>query len=196
MAFIWNLLEHQWFERNIIWNTFRHNMEHVKQEDKIMTKDLKEYMKAYYKAYYQAHKEEKKNYRKAYYQAHKEEEKEHNKSYYQAHKEEVNNYQKDYNKDDVNSSGQPKHLIRLQSRRYLSKQGTKIPGYEIHHCFTYDDPKKFIYCSKEMHQLIHSYLREHNIDADSNHYEQIKHLIDDTVYLYGIEEQDTKGHKL
>ena len=33
---------------------------------------------------------------------------------------------------------------------------------------------------------IHQYLRQHNIDADSDHYEQIKHLLDDTVVLYGI----------
>ena len=38
-----------------------------------------------------------------------------------------------------------------------------------------------------MHKLIHAYLRAHNIDADSNHYELIKHLLDDTVVLYGLE---------
>ena len=29
--------------------------------------------------------------------------------------------------------------------------------------------------------------RQHNIDADSDHYEQIKHLLDETVVKYGIE---------
>lgn len=95
-------------------------------------------------------------------------------------------YYKDYHKTDVNDLGQTKNYIRNKSRRYLSKYGNKIPGYQIHHCCTYNEPYKFIYCSKEKHQLIHSYLRQHNIDADSDHYEQIKHLLDDSVVLYGI----------
>ena len=123
--------------------------------------------KEYFKAYYQAHREEKKAYMKAWQQSHKEE-------------------LKEYKKADVNSLGQSKHSIRMKSQYYIKKYGTKIPGYQIHHCFTYDDPYKFIYCSKEMHRLIHAYLRQHNIDADSNHYEYIKHLLDDTVVLYGL----------
>ena len=161
-----------------------------------MSKDLKEY-KEYKRAYYQAHKKEIKARSKDYYQAHKEEckarskayresykkeNKDGMKSYYQAHKEE----RKEYSKADVNSLGLPKNIIRSKSRRYLNKYGTKIPGYEIHHCCTYTEPYKFIYCSKEMHQLIHNYLRDNNIDADSDHYAQIKHLLDDTVVLYGL----------
>lgn len=121
-------------------------------------------------------------YNKAWYQAHKEEQKARCKAYNKAHKEE----QKEYQKSDVNSLGQTKQSIRKKSRHYLNKYGTKIPGYEIHHCCSYTEPYKFIYCSKEMHQLIHSYLRQHNIEADSNHYDLIKHLLDDTVVLYGI----------
>ena len=152
-----------------------------------------EYQKAYreshkeeQKAYYQAHKEDK----KAYYQSHKENSKEYQKDYYQSHKEYYNeyhrNYDKAYQQNDLNSLGQTKLSIRKESRKYLNKHGTKIPGYEIHHCCTYNEPYKFIYCSKETHQLIHAYLREHNIPADSEHYNQIKHLLDDTVVLYGI----------
>ena len=134
-----------------------------------MTKeDLKAYRKEYKKAYYQAHKE--------YY-----------KAYYQAHKEDYKAYQKAYKKADVNSLGQSKHSIRMKSQSYLKKYGTMIPGYEIHHCCTYAEPYKFIYCSIEMHRLIHSYLRQHNIDADSDHYEQIKHLLDDSIVKYNIE---------
>ena len=95
-------------------------------------------------------------------------------------------YMKSYSKVKVNSLGQTKASIRLKSSRYLSKHGKKIPGYEIHHCCTYTEPYKFIYCSKEIHRTIHSYLREHNIDADSDHYNLIKHLLDDTVILYGL----------
>ena len=155
-----------------------------------MTKEeYKAYMKAWYeahkeekKAYYQAHKEEKKAKMKAYYQATKEQ----RKAYRQAHKEQVKAYSINYKKNDLNALGQTKECIRKNSWHYLSKYGTKIPGYEIHHCCTYDDPTKFIYCSKEMHRLIHAYLRQHNIDADSDHYKYIKHILDDTVVKYNI----------
>ena len=124
---------------------------------------------------------------KAYNQANKDK----RKAYYQANKEHVKAYQKEYMKEykksDVNSLGQTKESIRHKSWRYLKKYGTKIPGYQIHHCCTYTEPYKFIYCSKEMHRLIHAYLRQHNIDADSDHYDLIKHLLDDRVVLYGIE---------
>lgn len=177
-----------------------------------MSQDRKEYKRAYYqahkeerkayyqahkekcKAWYKAHKEKKKEYQKAWYQAHKEE----SKAWYQSHKEKCKarnkawnqahkEKKKAYRKADVNSLGQTKGSIRMKSNRYLSKYGTKIPGYEIHHCCTYDEPYKFIYCSKEMHLKIHAYLRDNHIVADSNHYEQIKHLLDDTAILFGLD---------
>ena len=138
----------------------------------------KEEIKEYLKAWYQANKDK----CKAYNQAHKEEIKAKQKAWYQANKEHV----KAYKQSEVNSLGQTKKSIRSKSRYYLNKYGTKIPGYQIHHCCTYNDPYKFIYCSKEMHHLIHAYLRQHEIDADSDHYEQIKHLLDDSVVLYNI----------
>lgn len=119
----------------------------------------------------------------------KEQLKEYKKAWYQAHKKEHNARCNAYVKNDVNSSGKTKHSIRSKSQYYLNKHGTKILGYEIHHCCTYNEPYKFIYCSKEMHRIIHNYLNEHNIDADSEHYEQIKHLLDDTVVLYGIKDE-------
>lgn len=135
--------------------------------------------------------QDRKAYMKAWREANKDKVKAKNKAWYEANKEEYrtynNAYMKAYSKSDVNSLGQTKDSIRGKSRYFLSKYGQKIQGYQIHHCFTYDDPYKFIYCSIEMHRMIHSYLRQHNIDADSNHYEQIKHLLDDTVVLYGIE---------
>ena len=168
--------------------------------------ERKEYKKAYYqehkeqaKAYRQAHKEERKAYNQAYHQAHKEERKayyqtmkayyqehkEERKVYHEAHREEINEYARVYYKNDINSHGKSKGIIRSKSLYYLNKYGTKIPGYQIHHCFTYDDPSKFIYCSKETHLKIHQFLRDNKIDADSNHYKQIKHLLDDTVIIYG-----------
>ena len=143
-------------------------------------KDRKEYKKAWR----EAHKEDIKSYQKAYIQAHKEEMKATSKAWYEAHKEEI----KEYMKADVNSLGQSKHSIRMKSQNYIKKYGTKIPGYQIHHCCTYDDPTKFIYCRKEMHHLIHAYLKQHNIDADSDHYKYIKHLLDDTVVKYNIDD--------
>ena len=148
-----------------------------------MAKDNKEYKKAWK----EAHKEELRVKRREYYQAHKEEIKAKKNAYYQTHKEEHKAYIRVYKRTELNSLGQTRDNVRSQSNYYLKKYGKKITGYEIHHCFTYDDPKKFIYCSKEKHLSIHAYLREHNIDADSNHYEQIKHLLDDTVVIYGLE---------
>lgn len=145
-------------------------------------KDRKEYMKEYMKAWYQAHKEEHKVNMKSYNKAHKEERKEYLKAWREEHKEEV----KAYNKSEVNSLGQTKQSIRSKSQRYLSKYGTKIPGYQIHHCCTYTEPYKFIYCSKEMHRTIHQYLRNNNISADSDHYKYIEHLLDDNVVKYGF----------
>ena len=145
----------------------------------------KEERKEYNKAYYQKHKKKK----KAYYQDHKEELKAKMKAWKESHKAE----RSAYTKMEVNSLGQTRYSIRKLSRRYLSQHGTKKPGYEIHHCCTYDEPYKFIYCSRETHLLIHEYLRENNIDAASEHYEQIKHLLDDTVELYGI--KDTINEK-
>ena len=133
-----------------------------------------------------------KEYKKAYYQAHKESEKAKCKAWREAHKEEYKEYMKayarNYTKNDVNSFGVSKNIIRSKSNYILKKYGTKIPGYQIHHCCTYDDPYKFIYCSKEMHHLIHAYLRQHNINADSDHYKYIKHLLDDTVVKYNIDD--------
>ena len=163
-----------------------------------MSQDRKEYRKAYYKAhkeeekskqraYYKAHKKECNDRVKAWQESHKEEEKDRKKAWLEDNKEEFNEWCRNYQKSDVNSNGIRKSNIRIKSWRYLKKYGKKIPGYEIHHCCSYTEPYKFIYCSKEMHQLIHCYLRQHNIDADSDHYDLIKHLLDDTVVLYGLE---------
>ena len=145
----------------------------------------------YNKEYYEMHKEERKASVKAWYEANKEQVIAQKKAYYQAHKEKykvyIKEYMKEYRKSELNSLGQTKGSIRSKSQCYLNKYGTKIPGYQIHHCCTYTEPYKFVYCSKEIHRLIHAYLRQHNIDADSNHYELIKHLLDDTVVLYGLE---------
>lgn len=150
----------------------------------------KEARKASVKAWQESNKDHYKDYQKAWHEANKDKVKAYNKAWREANKEHYRDYYRDYRKDywksDVNANGQTKTSIRQKSIRYLKKYGKKIEGYQIHHCCTYTEPYKFIYCSREMHKLIHAYLRQHNIDADSNHYEQIKHLLDDSVVLYGL----------
>ena len=136
----------------------------------------KEQAKASAKAYYQAHKEQHKVAMKAWEQSHREEKKASAKAWQQSHREEI----KEYKKADVNSLGETKASIRLKSLNILKKSGIKIPGYEIHHCFGYEDPSKFIYISKSLHLKIHQYLRDNNIDADSDHWMAIRDIVNST----------------
>lgn len=131
--------------------------------------DRKEYMKAWYKA----HKETMKAKQKAYREAHKEE----YKAWKEANKEHCNNYQKAYHKADLNSLGQTKKSIRYKSYQILKRMNLHIDRYEIHHCFGYEDASKFIYISKALHVKIHKYLRDNNIIADSNHWMQIRDIV-------------------
>lgn len=124
--------------------------------------------------------EELKEYQKAYYEAHREEIKEYKKDLDASNKESQNAYKKAYYKVDVNSNGEPKLSIRVKSNAILNKTGYKRPGYEIHHCFGYEDPNKFIYISKALHLKIHRLLRDNNIDADSEHWMTIRDIVNDT----------------
>ena len=148
----------------------------------------------YNKEYYEAHKEQIKERKKAYYQAIKEQIKERKKGYYQAHKEHKKAYlkawreankeqRKAYYQSDVNSLGQRKASIRQKSNYILKKMNLHIPGYEIHHCFGYEDASKFIYISKSLHLKIHQFLRDNNIDADSDHWLQIRDLVN-SIYEF------------
>ena len=142
----------------------------------------KDKCKAYDKAWCESHKEQRKAKNKAWREANKE----YMKAYKEAHKEECNAYMKEYYKTDVNSHGQTKASIRQKSQRILKKMNLHIPGYEIHHCFTYDDASKFIYISKSLHLKIHKYLRDNNIDADADHWMQIRHIVnsaDEFMYI-------------
>ena len=161
--------------------------EERKEYNKAYYQARKEERKEYKKTYYQAHKEKLKAYQtdynkahkedyKAYFQAHKEERKEYKKTYYQAHKE----YYKEYTKSDLNSLGETKHSIRLKSQSILNQMNLKIPGYEIHHCFGYEDPSKFIYISKSLHLKIHQFLRDNKISADTDHWMAIRDLVNST----------------
>ena len=164
--------------------------EERKEYMKAWNESHKEERKAYKKKYYQANKEQiltrSKAYMKAWHEEHKEQHNAACKAWHVEHREQVNEYKKAYQKTEVNSLGQTKNSIRCKSWQILKKMHLHIPGYETHHCFGYEDPSKFIYCSKELHLKIHQFLRDNNIDADSDHYDKIKHLLDDSVVKYGI----------
>ena len=164
----------QWWENN------KERLKQKRKEYAEQNKErLKEYHQNYGKNYRLKNKEKIKNWNKENH----EHIKEYGREYYKNNKE----YVYDYMYSDTNSLGQTKHSIRGKSQYYLRKYGKPIEGYEIHHCFTYNEPYKFIYCPRKLHRLIHSYLKQHNIDADTEHYEYIKHLLDDTVIKYNIE---------
>ena len=118
-------------------------------------------------------KEEIRAYNRAYYQAHKEEIKTKKKVYEQKNKER----RSEYKRIDLNSLGETKNNIRIKSYRILKKMNLKINNYEIHHCFGYADPSKFIYISKSLHLKIHQFLRDNNIDVDSNHWLRIRDMV-------------------
>ena len=171
-----------------------------KESEKAKHKAYYQAHKEEYKAYCQAHKEQRKATMKAWKEAHKEERKAYGKAWCEANKESVKAwheankeqlkayhkaYQKEYYKSDVNSLGQRKAIIRRKSQRILKKMNLKIPRYEIHHAFGYEDASKFIYISKSLHSKIHKYLREHNIDADSDHWQAISNIVNSTYeFIY------------
>lgn len=129
---------------------------------------------------------DRKEYQKAYYQAHKEQRNAYMKGWYEANKEQRNAQMIAYQKEDLNALGQTKHSIRMKSRYILKKMNLNIPDYEIHHCFGYEDPSKFIYISKSLHSNIHQYLRDNNIDASNDHWMQIRDIVnsaDEFMYI-------------
>lgn len=86
----------------------------------------------------------------------------------------------------LNNLGLPKANVRTYSNLILLKNHTKLQGYQIHHCFTYDDPNRFIYIPKYLHLQIHRLLRDKKIPADSDHWNVIKDLVnscEDYTYI-------------
>ena len=136
----------------------------------------KQERKEYLKAWRESHKEQVRARKKAWHEAHKEQEKTKMKAWKEANKERVINY----TKCDLNSLGKTKNSIRSKSLKILKQINLKLPDYEIHHCFGYEDANKFIYISKSLHLKIHQYLRDHNISADTNHWMQIRDIVNDT----------------
>lgn len=76
-------------------------------------------------------------------------------------------------------------IVRVRSRQILRKCHAKLPGYQIHHCFTYIDPNKFIYIPKSLHLKIHQLLKEKNILEYTDHWMAIRDLVNSSEeYVY------------
>lgn len=124
-----------------------------------------------------------KAYNKIYRQLHKEKKRAYMQTYAKNHKEEL----KQRVKNDKNLKGQTKSLIRTLSSNILFKKRkhTRLENYEIHHCFGYDDPAKFIYIPKNLHLEIHQLLRDLSVKSDSNHWDIIRNLVNAcNEYIY------------
>ena len=148
----------------------------------------REYMRKYRaehreerKKYFSEHREERREYMKNRYAEHKEEHKEKRNEYYRnryaEHREERQDYMSKYNAKNLNSFGVKKSNIREMSRKILEKCHSKLPNYEIHHCFGYEDPDKFIYIPKYLHLQIHQLLRDKKIPSESDHWFSIRDLV-------------------
>ena len=135
-----------------------------------MTPEQKEVYKARQRNYYREHREKCLSYSRSY-----------NVEYRKEHREEA----KARRRKDLNSQGKEKHCIRTASSYILSKCHAKLPGYEIHHCFGYEDPNCFIYIPKSLHLQIHQLLRDKNITADYDHWMAIRDLVNSCEeYVY------------
>lgn len=139
-----------------------------------MTSEQKEMKKACVRKWQDENREKYREYQKKYQ---KELRNENREKYYEPRRK--------YQAIDVNSTGITKKHIRIRSRHILFKNHTKLPEYEIHHCFGYDDPNKFIYIPKTLHLQIHQLLRDKNIPADSDHWNIIRDIVNSCeAYTY------------
>jgi hypothetical protein len=122
------------------------------------------------------HREELNEYMRRYRAAHPEHiERVH--KYQAEHKEECRDRRRKYKDEDLNNSGKKKSHIRLKSRQYLFGRHSKLEGYEVHHCFGYEDFKKFIYIPRQLHKQIHELLRSRKIPSGSNHWMYIRDIV-------------------
>ena len=145
----------------------------------------KEERKDYMRKYYAEHREDMKEYQRKYNAEHKDEVRAKVNKWRAEHQEERQDYMRKYNAKNLNSIGVRKSNIREMSRKILEKCHSKLPGYEIHHCFGYEDAEKFIYIPRELHLKIHQFLRDNNIPARIDHFNSIRELISSyTGYTY------------
>lgn len=168
---------------------------------KYMTPEQKEAKKARCRKRYAEHHEERKASMRKRYAEHKEEIKSRMKKMRDEHREEYNAYMKKYHaehkeehnarmkkrhSENLNKNGVTKRRIRKLSGLILKKVHAKLDGYEIHHCFGYEDPDKFIYIPKKLHDEIHSFLKRLGIQAADNHWNAIRDMVnacEDYTYI-------------
>ncbi len=130
-------------------------------------------------------KEERIEYMRKYRAEHREKLREKWKNRRMEHKEEYRARKKKERAENRNKNGVTKSQIRVESGRILDKCHTKLSGYEIHHCFGYEDPNKFIYIPRELHLKIHQLLIDKKIQSDSNHWNLIRELVNEcNEYTY------------
>lgn len=122
-------------------------------------------------------KEERREYKRKRYAEHREERKIRMRKWREGHREEYNDFMKKYQAKELNQYGKTKNSIRGLSNKILKSVHSKLSGYEIHHCFGYEDPDKFIYIPKSLHAKIHQLLRDKKIPADSDHWFAIRDLV-------------------
>ena len=146
----------------------------------------KEEYKARQKKYYAEHTEEHKARVKKYKAEHSEEHKASMRNSYAKHREERKAYQRRMYAEDLNKNGVPKSKIRTASWNILKKVHSKLSGYEIHHCFGYEDTDKFIYIPRKLHREIHSFLDNLGIPSAENHWNVIRDMVnscEDYTYI-------------
>ncbi len=118
-------------------------------------------------------KEERIEYIRKWQAEHKEKVREYKRKWRAEHKARM----KKWIAEDLNKNGVTKNHIRLSSSRILVKCHAKLSGYEIHHCFGYENPNKFIYIPRSLHLQIHQLLRDNKIPADTDHWFAIRDLV-------------------
>ena len=122
-------------------------------------------------------KEEQREQKRKYYLQHREERIKYSRKYNAEHRKELCEATKKRQAKELNKNWVKKCNIRSMSLRLLKKCHTKLPGYEIHHCFGYEDPKRFIYIPKSLHLKIHQFLRDNGIPSDIDHWNEIRELV-------------------
>ena len=129
----------------------------------------REERREYMRKYNTEHRDE----RRKYIKEHKEE----RKKYRAKHREKYNARIRKRLAEDLNLNGVTKNSIRSTSWRILKKCHDKLPNYEIHHCFGYENAEKFLYIPRELHIKIHQFLRDNHIPAHIDHFNSIRGLI-------------------
>lgn len=139
----------------------------------------REKRKEYMKIWRAEHREVRNSRQREKRSEHKEEYNAIMRNYRSERREEWNLSMKKRRSVDLNSHGFTKMYIRTRSRKILENCHAKLSGYEIHHCFGYESPEKFIYIPRDLHLKIHQILRDKKIPAESDHWKNIAEIVNE-----------------